>query len=69
MHIIKQTKSLCPECLKVLEATIFEEDNKVYITKECLEHGKVTELYWSDYDQYQRAETQRVEGTGRSGWI
>ena len=51
MQVIKETKSLCPECLKVLEATIFEEENKVYITKTCPEHGKVTELYWSDYEQ------------------
>ncbi|MCJ7614246.1 radical SAM protein [Candidatus Bathyarchaeota archaeon] len=64
MHVIKETKSLCPECLKVLEATIVEEDNKVYIEKTCPEHGKVTELYWSDYEQYQRAETFRAEGTG-----
>jgi len=61
---IKETKSLCPECLKVLPAQIFEEDNKVYITKECPEHGKVTELYWSNYDQYQKAEKLRADGTG-----
>ena len=64
LQVIKETKSLCPECLKVLDATIFEEDNKVFIEKECPEHGKVTELYWSDYEQYQRAETLRAEGTG-----
>jgi len=63
---IKQTKSLCPECLKVLEATIFEDDNNVFITKTCPEHGKVTELYWSDYEQYQRAESLRSDGTGIS---
>ncbi|MCK4884518.1 radical SAM protein, partial [Candidatus Bathyarchaeota archaeon] len=64
MQVIKETKTICPECLKVLEATIFEEDNKDYIQKECALHGQVTELYWSDYEQYQRAETLRVEGTG-----
>lgn len=62
--LIKQTKSLCPECLQVLEANIFEEDNKVFIEKTCPDHGKFTELYWSDYEQYQRAETFRTEGTG-----
>jgi uncharacterized radical SAM superfamily Fe-S cluster-containing enzyme len=64
LQVIKETKSLCPECLQVLDATIYEEDNKVYITKECPEHGNVTELYWSDYEQYQRAETLRSDGTG-----
>jgi uncharacterized radical SAM superfamily Fe-S cluster-containing enzyme len=64
LQVIKETKSLCPECLQVLDANIYEEDNKVYITKECPDHGKVIELYWSDYEQYQRAETLRSEGTG-----
>ncbi len=66
MQVIKQTKSLCPECLQVLDATIYEEDGKVYITKTCPEHGKVTELYWSDYEAYQRAEKLRADGTGLS---
>jgi len=64
LQVIKETKSLCPECLKVLDATIFEEDNKVYIEKECAEHGKFREIYWSDYEQYQRAETLRCDGDG-----
>jgi len=64
LQVIKQTKSLCPECLKVLDATILEEDNKVYIEKECPEHGKFREIYWSDYEQYQRAEKLRCDGDG-----
>jgi len=64
MQVIKETKSLCPECLKVLEAIIYEDDNKVYIEKTCDEHGKFTELYWSNYDYYQKAESLRAEGTG-----
>jgi len=62
--MIKQTKSICPECLTVLDATIYEKDNKVYIEKTCPKHGKYNELYWSDYDQYMRAEKFRKEGTG-----
>ena len=64
MQTIKETKSLCPECLQVLPATIFEEDNKVYITKTCPQHGKTTELYWSDYDLYQKANEFEEIGTG-----
>jgi uncharacterized radical SAM superfamily Fe-S cluster-containing enzyme len=64
MQVIKETKSLCPECLQVLDATILEEDNKVYIEKTCPDHGKFREIYWSDYEQYQRAETLRCEGNG-----
>lgn len=64
MTLIKTTKSICPECLKVLDATIFEEGGKVFIKKECSEHGPFKELYWSDYEQYMRAEKFRHDGVG-----
>lgn len=64
LQVIKQTKSICPECFKVLDATIYEDKNKVYIKKECPEHGKFQDVYWSDYEQYQRAEQFRYEGDG-----
>jgi len=64
MQVIKETKTICPECFKVLNATIFEKDNKVYIEKTCPEHGKFQDVYWSDYEQYQRAERFRCEGDG-----
>jgi uncharacterized radical SAM superfamily Fe-S cluster-containing enzyme len=64
MKEIKSTRSICPECLKALDATIFEEDGKVFIKKECPEHGAFQELYWSDYDQYVRAEKFRYDGEG-----
>ncbi|MCW4046540.1 MAG: radical SAM protein [Candidatus Bathyarchaeota archaeon] len=64
MNTIKSTKSLCPECLKVLDATIYEDGGKVYIKKECQQHGAFEELYWSDYDQYVRAEKLRYDGDG-----
>jgi len=64
LQVIKKTKSICPECLRVLDATIFERDNKVYIEKECPEHGKFQDVYWSDYDQYLRAEQFRYDGDG-----
>ncbi len=64
MQVIKETRTICPECFKVLDATIFEKDNKVYIEKECPEHGHFKDVYWSDYEQYQRAERFRCDGDG-----
>jgi uncharacterized radical SAM superfamily Fe-S cluster-containing enzyme len=64
MQDIKTTKSICPECLKAIDATIYEDEGKVFIKKTCPEHGSVQELYWSDYDQYLRAEKFRFDGTG-----
>ncbi len=48
----------------MINATIFEEDNKVYIKKECIEHGEFQDLYWSDYDQYIRAKQFEYQGEG-----
>ncbi len=61
---IKETESLCPECFKVLTATVYEKDGKVYMEKTCLEHGRFNELVWSDYKQYSRAEKYRRVGEG-----
>ena len=47
-----------------LDAKIYEEGGKVFIKKECPQHGPFTELYWSDYDQYVRAEKFRFDGEG-----
>jgi len=64
MKDIKNTRSICPECLKAIDATIYEDDGKVFIKKDCAEHGHFQELYWSDYDQYMRAEKFRFDGEG-----
>lgn len=64
MQVIKSTRSICPDCLKPLDATIFEDNGKVFIKKFCPDHGAFQELYWSDYEQYQRAEKFRYDGDG-----
>jgi len=55
MNKIKDTKSLCPECLKVLQAEIFERDGKVLIRKKCPQHGEFEDVYWGDYNMYLKA--------------
>jgi uncharacterized radical SAM superfamily Fe-S cluster-containing enzyme len=64
MNIIKKTQSLCPECLKILPATIFERNGKVWIKKECSEHGEFEDLYWGSYKLYQRAMKYLHDGKG-----
>ncbi len=63
-HMIKKTRSLCPECLKILRATIFERDEKVWIKKTCPDHGEIVELYWGDYSMYKKAATTEYVGHG-----
>ncbi|MDD5417080.1 MAG: radical SAM protein, partial [Candidatus Aenigmarchaeota archaeon] len=69
MKELKKTRSLCPECLKTLDASIFEKDGKIWITKTCPEHGECTEVYWEDAEMYHKAEKwaadgKRVQGSG-----
>ena len=64
LNVLKMTRSICPECFKILDATIYEEEGKVYIQKECPEHGSVVDLYWSDANEYRRAQKYAVIGEG-----
>ena len=53
---IKNTKSLCPECGKPLDAEVYDEDGKVFIKKTCDEHGEFVNTYWGDDKLYNKME-------------
>ena len=46
------TLSLCPECLKRIDAKIVFEDEKVYMLKRCPEHGQSKVLIADDIPYY-----------------
>lgn len=62
--MLKKTRSLCPECLKVIEAEVVEEDGKALIRKECPEHGKFEDIYYSDIEVFRRFERFAEIGDG-----
>ena len=64
MLLLKKTTSVCPEDLKLLEAELWEIDGQVIMKKTCPEHGSFEDVYWSDYQEYVRAEKFRDDGTG-----
>ncbi len=39
MEIIRITKSVCPVCLRTIEAFIVQKDEQVYFLKSCVDHG------------------------------
>ena len=51
---IKKTKSLCPECFKPVDAEVYDENGKIWIKKDCPEHGHFNNTYWSDSKLYKR---------------
>ncbi|MEM5814370.1 MAG: radical SAM protein, partial [Candidatus Aenigmatarchaeota archaeon] len=64
MRNITTTRSLCPECLKVLDAEIFEDGGRVFIRKRCPEHGEFSELYYGSFEMYRRAMGWAKDGKG-----
>ena len=53
---IKNTKSLCPECGKPLDAEVYDEDGKIFIKKTCDDHGEFVNTYWTDDKLYDKME-------------
>jgi uncharacterized radical SAM superfamily Fe-S cluster-containing enzyme len=52
----KTTQSLCPECIQVIDARLFEENGAVYMDKTCAEHGYFRDLIYSDVKLYLKME-------------
>jgi len=50
--------------LKILPATVFERDGKVWIKKTCEEHGEFEDLYSGSYEWYIRAARYAKDGRG-----
>ena len=46
------TRSICPQCRKVIDAQIIIRDNKVYMRKRCPDHGWTQALISSDAEMY-----------------
>ncbi len=62
--IPRETQSLCPECRKIITATLFESDGALMMKKECAEHGEFKDVIWSDIEMYRKAESFSFDGTG-----
>lgn len=52
----KMTQSVCPECLQVIDARLFEEDGAVYMEKTCAAHGDFRDKIYSDARLYLKME-------------
>lgn len=63
---MRSTKSVCPECKKIITAFIFEENGKMIMEKSCPEHGNFRDMYWSDAELYRKFEKHSCTGTGVS---
>ena len=53
--LLKTTTSICPTCLTKLPAKVFERDGRVFLDKQCAEHGEYSALLASDPRHYYQA--------------
>ncbi len=46
METLRKSRSVCPVCLRVLEAELEARENGVWLVKQCPEHGSFQVLVW-----------------------
>lgn len=59
MKELEKTYSICPVCfhegkIQKIDASIIEDDKKIWIIKQCQKHGSFKEIYFSDINLYKR---------------
>ncbi len=57
------TRSICPECRKVIDAKILLRDNKVYMAKRCPDCGPFEALVYGDAEMYMTFAKYNKPGT------
>ncbi|MGD0422803.1 MAG: radical SAM protein, partial [Candidatus Bathyarchaeia archaeon] len=61
---IRETRSICPDCNKILPASVYERDGKIWISKTCPDHGEIEELYFGSADMYYKFAKHSHNGKG-----
>ncbi|MAG36057.1 MAG: radical SAM protein, partial [Dehalococcoidia bacterium] len=57
------TRSMCPECRRIIDGQIIIRDNKVYMRKRCPEHGWFEGLIYADAEAYTNSVKFNKPGT------
>ncbi|MGI6727753.1 MAG: radical SAM (seleno)protein TrsS [Anaerovoracaceae bacterium] len=52
VKILSETKSICPVCLKTIYAVRVLRDGKIYLEKECAQHGFFRVLIWEGEQEF-----------------
>jgi uncharacterized radical SAM superfamily Fe-S cluster-containing enzyme len=63
-HVFHElTRSICPECRRVVDAQVLLRDGRVYLRKRCPDHGQFEALVYADADAYVRNARFNKPGT------
>lgn len=52
-EIIKETQSICPVCLKIVDAKVVKKCSDLYLTKKCEKHGSFETVIWRGKPAYE----------------
>jgi uncharacterized radical SAM superfamily Fe-S cluster-containing enzyme len=52
LKLVRETRSICPDCNRILPANIVEHSDRIWLKKSCPEHGEIEELYFGSADMY-----------------
>lgn len=52
----KEIDSICPECMEIIKATLYPEKGKVWIKKNCKEHGDFKDIFYGNIELYYKCE-------------
>lgn len=52
-NIIKTTQSICPVCLKTIDANVIKENDNLYLQKICADHGNYKTIMWRGIPDYE----------------
>lgn len=72
MKVVEDIESVCPACLNEgkinkIKAQIVEEDNKIWIKKNCDKHGEFKDVFFSDPKLFYRWKKYEVTGDSIEG--
>ncbi|MCO5387293.1 MAG: radical SAM protein [Desulfosporosinus sp.] len=62
-RIISETRSVCPECLKRIDAQRVAQGDKVYMVKRCPDHGEFRALLWDGSPSWESWVRPTIPGT------
>ena len=61
--LLEKSKSVCPDCLKIIDCQIFFREENVHMRKYCEEHGRFEVMIYSDVNDYLNAEKFNKPGS------
>ncbi|MBD3214414.1 MAG: radical SAM protein [Candidatus Lokiarchaeota archaeon] len=63
-----KTKSVCPECLDKIDAEVYEEDDEIWMKKECPKHGEFKDKISSSAKYYKWTHYAEKDENGNVEW-